>query len=212
VTKRSLSAVGIITFLFVLAVPIGGCRKDEPGSSESDISSVAKNGEPATDKEEQQHDHEADVAHAHDHHQGDGHTHGEMPKTYSAAIIQIGQELDEIETMLASAKIQEIHEPCHFIVEICASLPKLAADEDSGVAKDAIKTVNLTRKSLASKAEEVHKTGEAGNAEHVRPLNAQMVALYKTLSECVTQAANEHRHDHDHDHGHDHDGETKGEN
>ncbi|MHC4796248.1 MAG: hypothetical protein ACYTF1_06350, partial [Planctomycetota bacterium] len=80
--------------------------------------------------------------------------------------------------------------------KICEQLPGLAMDKDSGVAKDAIKTINQTQKQLAIKAKEGHKAGEAGDAVKLTSLHGEMAALAKTLSVHVPQADSEHDHDH----------------
>lgn len=180
--NQHLSPIVILSVYIVLTFSIAGCDKHDHNH--------AQEGAPSAQHTEK-HEHDNDKAHA------QGHHHEANPETYSTGIKQLDHELQEIQELLAAGKIKETHEACEIIAEICEQLPRLAMEKNSGVPKDAIKTINQTQKQLAAKAREGHEAGEAGNIDKLKSIHGEMVVLVKTLNAHTLPTGSEHdQHNH----------------
>ena len=108
-----------------------------------------------------------------------------IPDTYAEAVSAIEQRRDALAKLLESGKLAGLHKEGEVIKKIAQSLAKLAAKEDSGVAKADLKDVNLTAKALAAQYEPLDEAGDAGKKEESKKVYDEMVKLIDTLKKYV---------------------------
>lgn len=115
-----------------------------------------------------------------------GHSHGKpadfkMPTTYKGAVAEIRMRLHEIEELIATNKLADVHGQAEVIQKIGNVVGQLALKADSGVPKTAVKEVNKTGRELASKFDAIDKAGDSGDAAGARKVHAEMVRLADVL-------------------------------
>ena len=124
-----------------------------------------------------QHDHDAKQP---EHGHGAGEKH-ETPDTYAAAIAEIDERLENIDKLIKTKKLDDVHAEAQVIVDVANTLAQLALKAGSGVPKEAVKEINLTAKALAGKFDAIDKAGDAGDAAGTTAVYNEMVALQATL-------------------------------
>lgn len=122
------------------------------------------------------------VANAQEH----GHVHGKpadfkMPTTYKAAVAEIRMRLHEIDELISTKKLEDVHGQAEVIKKVGNVVGQLALKADSGVPKSAIKEVNKAGRELANFFDAIDKAGDSGDAIGTRKLHGQMVVLADLL-------------------------------
>lgn len=118
--------------------------------------------------------------------QDHGHVHGKpadfkMPSTYKAAVAEIRMRLHEIDELISTKKLEDVHGQAEVIEKVGNVVGQLALKADSGVPKSAIKEVNKAGRELANRFEAIDKAGDTGDAAGTRKLHAEMVQLADVL-------------------------------
>lgn len=108
-----------------------------------------------------------------------------VPDTYSDAIAMIEQKRDSIAKLIEAGKLADLHKEGEVIKTIAESLVKLAAQDDSGVAKADLKEINLTAKALAAQYEPLDEAGDNGKKDEAKKVFDEMVKLIETLKKYV---------------------------
>lgn len=117
---------------------------------------------------------------------GHGHTHGKpadfkMPATYKAAVAEIRMRLHEIDELILTKKLEDVHGQAEVIQKVGNVVGQLALKAESGVPKTAIKEVNKAGRELASKFDAIDRAGDSGDAQGTRKIHAEMVKLADVL-------------------------------
>ncbi|MBI5765022.1 MAG: hypothetical protein HZA51_16020 [Planctomycetes bacterium] len=117
---------------------------------------------------------------------GHDHEHGKpvdfkMPTTYKAAVAEIRMRLHEIDELISTKKLADVHGEAEVIQKVGNVVGQLALKADSGVPKAAVKEVNKAGRALASKFDEIDKAGDSGDAAGTRKVYAEMVPLADVL-------------------------------
>lgn len=110
-----------------------------------------------------------------------------MPTTYNGAVKEIEYRLHEIEELMESKHLDDVHAQADIIKKIGEQIGQLALKPDSGVPKDAVKEINQTGKALAGKFDAIDKAGDAGDAAGTRKVYDEMVVLTATLQKYVAK-------------------------
>ncbi|MCH8005604.1 MAG: hypothetical protein IH888_05160 [Planctomycetes bacterium] len=122
------------------------------------------------------------------------HEHAEAevvePNTYANAIEVIHVQLQKIQRLIATGKLDRVHAEAAVIRDVAWTLARLALDQDSGVPRKAIREINLTAKDLAAKFDPIDEAGDSGNLTGTQKVYDEMVALFETLQR---YAPREHR-------------------
>lgn len=195
-TQRMCS-IYVSSIVFVLLIAISGCDKGKHEATEKGIPSTQHADHPPVDAHDETHEHDDGDDHDHDHNHAHVDDHGEQPMTYAAAVSQIEHELQEIVELLDTGKVEEAHEACDIIVRICEQLPKLAMDSESGVPREAIKSINQLQKSLADQANKAHAASEGEDADQLKILYAGMAKDFMELCSYVSHDDSGHDHHHE---------------
>ncbi|MCK6485897.1 MAG: hypothetical protein L6R00_17355 [Phycisphaerae bacterium] len=131
------------------------------------------------------------------HEQHGGGKHGEehgkpaqfkMPATYKEGVAEIQHRLHEIEELIASKELDQVHAQADVIQKVGNVLGQLALKRDSGVPKDAIKVVNKAGRELAAKFDAIDKAGDSGDLAGTRRVYEEMVSVTATLQKYVAKA------------------------
>lgn len=117
---------------------------------------------------------------------GHDHKHGKpadfkMPTTYKAAVAEIRMRLHEIDELMATKKLEDVHGQAEVIQKVGNVVGQLALKADSGVPKTAVKEVNKAGRQLANMFDAIDKAGDSGDAAGTRKLHAEMVKLFDVL-------------------------------
>lgn len=120
-------------------------------------------------------------------HQGD-HEHGapvefRMPTAYKTAVREVFFRLHEIEGLMASRKLEQVHAQADVIRKVGDVVGQLALKPDSGVARDAIKKVNKAGRELAATFDAIDKAADSGDAVGTRKVFDEMKKLAEVLRE-----------------------------
>jgi len=115
-----------------------------------------------------------------------GHSHGKpadfkMPTTYKAAVAEIRMRLHEIDELISTKKLADVHGQAEVIQKVGNVVGQLALKSDSGVPRTAIKEVNKAGRGLANKFDAIDNAGDTGDAAGTRKLHAEMVNLADVL-------------------------------
>ena len=100
-----------------------------------------------------------------------------MPANYKDAVREIQYRLHEIEELMESKQLDNVHKQADVIKKIGEQIGQLALKADSGVPKDGVKDVNTAGKGLASKFDAIDKAGDSGDAAATKKVYDEMVAL-----------------------------------
>jgi len=121
----------------------------------------------------------------------------ESPKSYTEAIAEIDERLENIDRLIKARNLDTVHAEAQVIVDVANTLAQLALKPDSGVARESIKEINKTAKELAARFDPIDKAGDSGDEAGTRKVYAEMVALQATLRKFApaAAAAGEHAHD-----------------
>ncbi len=109
------------------------------------------------------------------------------PNTYANAIEVIHLQLEKIERLMVTGKLDRVHAEAAVIRDVAGTLARLALDRDSGVQRSAIRKINLTAKDLAAKFGPIDEAGDSGNLAGTRKVYDEMVALFETLEKYLPQ-------------------------
>lgn len=123
---------------------------------------------------------------------GGGAKHFTEPKSYAEAIDVIHHQLQEIEGLIKSKKLDQVHAEAAVIRDVSGRLGQLALAGDSGVPRDAVKDVNIAAKDLAARFDAIDRAGDSGDLAGTQKVYGEMVALFERLQK--------HAPGQDHDH------------
>lgn len=117
---------------------------------------------------------------------GHGHTHGKpadfkMPTTYKAAVAEIRMRLHEIDELITTKKLEDVHGQAEVIQKVGNVVGQLALKTESGVPKTAIKEVNKAGRDLANMFDAIDRAGDSGDGPGTRKVYAEMVKLADVL-------------------------------
>ncbi len=135
----------------------------------------------------------------HDHHDHGDHSHGDhkhgkesqkkqaarMPSSYGIAMLAIDDRLKNIQGLIDTNKLDDIHGEAEMIHDVAKTLAQLALKADSGVPREAVKEINLTAKALADKFKPIDEAGHSGNLEATKKIYQEMLAFQVTLKKHV---------------------------
>lgn len=115
-----------------------------------------------------------------------GHEHGKpaefkMPTTYKGAVGEIRMRLHEIDELIVTKKLADVHAQADVIQKVGNVVGQLALKADSGVPKTAIKEVNKAGRALAAKFDAIDLAGDSGDALGTRRVHGEMVKLAAVL-------------------------------
>ncbi|MBA5868183.1 MAG: hypothetical protein GDA67_15930 [Nitrospira sp. CR1.3] len=115
-----------------------------------------------------------------------GHEHGKplefkMPTTYKGAVGEIRIRLHEIDELIVTKKLADVHAQADVIQKVGNVVGQLALKADSGVPKTAIKEVNKAGRALAAKFDAIDLAGDSGDAVGTRRVHGEMVKLAAVL-------------------------------
>lgn len=114
------------------------------------------------------------------------HEHGKpiaykTPTSFKDAVREIRTRLHEIEDLMASKKLDQIHPHADVIRTVGNLVGQLALKSDSGVPREAIKEVNKAGRELASMFDAIDKVADAGDATGTRKVYGEMKVLVEIL-------------------------------
>lgn len=118
------------------------------------------------------------------HHENDS---GEfvMPASYADAIHVLHEQLEKIESLIGSGRLDRVHAEAAVIRDVAKGLARLALDRESGIPRAAIRDINLTARELAAMFEPIDEAGDSGNLSGTQTVFEEMVALFESLEEHV---------------------------
>lgn len=108
-----------------------------------------------------------------------------MPTTYKDGVEEIQHRLHEIEELIESKKLDDVHSEAEVIQKVGNVIGQLALKPNSGVPKTAVKEVNKAGRDLASKFDAIDKAGDSGDAAGTRKVYDELVKLTATLEKYV---------------------------
>lgn len=119
-----------------------------------------------------------------------GHDHGGgmayvEPKSYGEAMRLIGRRIAIVQSMADAGKWDETHDDAEAIANAAKLLGKLALPKESGVARPAVKDVNVGGKAIAEAIGEMHDAADAGKMEDA----AKKFERVKTVFGEISKAA-----------------------
>ncbi|QDV89887.1 hypothetical protein RAS2_09620 [Phycisphaerae bacterium RAS2] len=119
-------------------------------------------------------------------HQHGGHQHGKpvefkMPTTYKGAVAEIRMRLHEIDALIVTKKLADVHAQADVIQKVGNVVGQLALKADSGVPKTAVKEVNKAGRALAAKFDAIDLAGDSGDAVGTRKVHGEMIKLAAVL-------------------------------
>lgn len=132
----------------------------------------------------------ASVWSQHQHGDGPAHEHGKpvaftMPTTYQGAVKEIKLRLHEIDHLMKTKMLAEVHGQADVIQKVAKQMGQLALKPDSGVPKESVKEINLTGKDLAAKFDAIDKAADSGDADGTKKVYDEMTALTEVLAKYV---------------------------
>ena len=113
-------------------------------------------------------------------------THGEarpssQPQTYAEACGVIHEQLERIDGLIKSGKLDKVHAEAAVIRDVAGTLGALALKPGSGVPQAAVKEINAAAKDLAAKFGPIDEAGDSGDAAATKKIYDEMVALHEKL-------------------------------
>lgn len=177
-TTRKNTLARFTTFAACLTLilwSLPGCG-DSESSSESAQSSASSGG--AGDLGGDGHDDSNSDGH---HDEDAGGSGVSQPQNYSQAVVAIHEQLEKIESLMASGGLDQIHEEAAIIRDIANGIGQLAMNADSGVPRDAVREINLTAKGLAALFGPIDEAGDSGDLAGTKAIYDEMLALFATL-------------------------------
>lgn len=117
----------------------------------------------------------------HQHQHGHAHEEFVIPTHYRGAMHEIDHRMHEITELISSGELAEVHPQAEVIQQIAKKLGQLALKEDSGIAKDAVKEINVLGKDLASKFDTIDRAADSGNLEGTKVVYKEMTELVAKL-------------------------------
>ncbi len=117
----------------------------------------------------------------------EGHgAHGEarpsrQPQSYAEALEVIHEQLERIDELIKSRKLDQVHAEAAVIRDVAGTLGQLALKPDSGVPRQGVRDVNATAKELAAKFGPIDQAGDSSDAAGTRKVYDEMVALHEKL-------------------------------
>ena len=178
-----------------VAIWLGGCG----GGDDSETTSPSQPaGETHADGDHEEANHgegehgehgehkEGEHAEEHGHAEGHGHSaeemkeHAEMLADYSEAMHEIGELREQIEHLIESGKLTQVHPPAEMISVIAKRLPGLASK--SGVPKEHWKDINILSRDLANLFDEIDEAADANKKPETETAFAKMIKLIDGLN------------------------------
>ncbi|MFB3139219.1 MAG: heavy metal-binding domain-containing protein [Phycisphaerales bacterium] len=104
-----------------------------------------------------------------------------QPTTYADAIHVIHEQLEKIDSLIETRKLDRVHAEAAVIRDVAKTLARLALKSDSGVPREAIREINLTARGLAAKFGPIDEAGDSGDLAGTQKVYDEMVALFATL-------------------------------
>ncbi len=211
-------AAGAVCLAFVLwSLP--GCGGNEDGHDEAGHSHSSADEPDTHDHDETEsgaHAHDEDEtgsgadAHedetesgAHGHDEADGeHAHGREfvePKTLGDAVHMIQESMEAIEDALAENRLGDIHSDAEIITNAAQLVGQLALADGSGVARDAVRDVNVAGRELATASDALHEASDDGDRSKSQTEFDRMKTHVEALSQ-YAGPADDHDHEGDPDH------------
>ena len=128
---------------------------------------------------------------------GDQENHGEAqafdePHSYADAVNVIHDQLEKIERLIDTRKLDRVHAEAAVIRDVAKSLAKLAVKKDSGVPSKAVREINLAAKDLAATFDPIDEAGDSGDLTGTRKVYDEMVALLETLEKYAEPDREDH--------------------
>jgi hypothetical protein len=126
-----------------------------------------------------------EAGHAEGHKEGHGHSEADAKAavakiaSYAEAMHEIDEHREEIEHLIESGKLGEVHPPAQHIAMIAKRLPELA--QKSGVPQEHWKDINTQSRDLANLFDEIDEAGDAGKKPETEAAFAKMVKLIDSL-------------------------------
>ncbi len=117
------------------------------------------------------------------------------PQSYAGAVKVIHDQLEKIEELIDTRKLDRVHAEAAVIRDVANMLGKLAV-KDSGVPQGAVREINLTAKDLAAKFGPIDEAGDSGDLAGTEKVYREMVALFETVEKYVDPEAAHGDHDH----------------
>ncbi len=109
------------------------------------------------------------------------------PNNYAEAIHVIHGQLEKIKALMASGELDQVHAEAAVIRDVANTLAKFALAEDSGVPRDAVKTVNLSARALAATFEPIDEAGDSGDLAGTQKVYDEMVEHFESLEQYVEE-------------------------
>ncbi len=101
---------------------------------------------------------------AHEH--GDEHGHAAPePQNYREAIHMLNARLEAVQKALDTNQLGGIHDDAEVITIIARRIGRLALAQDSGIAREAVRDVNVAGRDLASSSDRLHEVADDGNLQ-----------------------------------------------
>lgn len=198
----------LVAMTFTLMV-LNGCSGDqdqgadtpEAGEHDEAVSQAPHDDQADDEHDEAEYEDHADDDPAEAEHDEAGHDeaeedsvehHGEEveftePHNYAEAIHVIHEQLEKIEALMASGKLDQVHAEAAVIRDVANTLAKFALEKDSGVPQDAVKDINLTARKLAATFEPIDEAGDSGDLAGTRKVYDEMVELFESLEQYVEE-------------------------
>lgn len=115
-----------------------------------------------------------------------GHEHGKpadfkMPTTFKDGVNEIRMRLHEIDELITTKKLEDVHGQAEVIQKVGNIVGQLALKADSGVPREAVKEVNKAGRELANMFDAIDKAGDSADAAGTRKLHSEMVRLSDVL-------------------------------
>ena len=86
-----------------------------------------------------------------------------------------------------SGELDQVHAEAAVIRDVAKTLAKFALAEDSGVPRDAVKTVNLSARALVATFEPIDEAGDSGDLAGTQKVYDEMVELFESLEQYVEE-------------------------
>jgi len=110
-----------------------------------------------------------------------------MPTTYKGAVNEIRIRLHEIDELITTKKLSDVHSQAEVIQKVGHLIGQLALKADSGVPKGVVKEVNKAGRELAGKFDAIDRAGDSGDAAGTRRVYDEMVKLSAVLEKYATK-------------------------
>ena len=112
-----------------------------------------------------------------------------QPQTYAEACGVIHEQLERIDELIKSGKLDKVHAEAAVIRDVAGTLGALALKPGSGVPQAAVKEINAAAKDLAAKFGPIDEAGDSGDAAATKKIYDEMVALHEKLQKYGGESA-----------------------